>query len=110
MTTNYALKPFVINLGDIQFLLDQVNFRPLFNASGELLFNWDGSTAIYATAQGAAGTLLYMPPALPDAISMAAALAEFGQSYYSVADAAGLRDVSGVANNLDPTHALWGIA
>ena len=39
------LRSFSFNLTDLQFILDQINFRPLFykNASGSLsaVINWD---------------------------------------------------------------------
>ena len=31
-----SLKPFVLNLSDLDFLLDQVNFVPLFDAGGKI--------------------------------------------------------------------------
>lgn len=103
------LKPFVLNIGDITFLLDQVNHRPLFDADGKLIMNWGGDTAIYATNQGAAGgPALFEPSANPTPEEAAAATAQWGRSFYSVADAAGLRDVSGLSNNLNPDNADWG--
>ena len=105
------LKPFVLNIGDITFLLDQVNHRPLFDAAGNLIMNWGGDTAIYATSQGAAGgPALFEPSANPTPEEAAAATAQWGHSFYSVADAAGLRDVSGLSNNLNPDNAAWGAA
>ncbi|SHF58961.1 Ca2+-binding protein, RTX toxin-related [Loktanella atrilutea] len=103
------LKPFVLNIGDITFLLDQVNLTPLFDSDGNLIMNWGGDTAIYSTSAGAAGapeTLLFDPAATP--LDPAAAIAKFGHSYYSVADAAGVRDVAGVANNLHAGNEYWG--
>jgi len=107
------LKPFVLNIGDINFLLDQVNLRPLFDASGALVFGWTGDTTVFATrADALAGTALYTPGdlGLTGADEIDAAIQTYGQSYFSVADAAGVRDVSGVANNLDPANAPWGAA
>ncbi|GEM_PF-1544604 len=102
-----TLKPFVITIGDIQFLLDQVNLVPLFDADGKLLFNWGGDTTIYATSQGAAGGApLFVAGTLPPA----EAVQTYGASYYSVADAGGVRDVSGLSNNLNPANADWGAA
>ena len=103
------LKPFVLNIGDITFLLDQVNLTPLFDAAGNLIMNWGGDTAIYATSAGAAGapeTLLFDPLVTP--LDPALAIAKYGHSYYSVADAAGVRDVAGVANNLHAGNEYWG--
>ena len=45
MATNYVLKPFTINLNDLAYLLDQVNFLPMFDSSGERAHRpFDGST------------------------------------------------------------------
>ncbi len=38
-----SLKPFVLNLDDLNFLLKHVTFRPLFDASGNALIAWDGT-------------------------------------------------------------------
>ena len=106
-TMTAELKPFVLNIGDLSFLLNQVSLRPLFDASGALILNWDGTGEIYATSEGAAGG-----PALNlgSTLTPAEAIATWGSSYYSVADAGGLRDVSGLSNNLDPANAAWGAA
>jgi Ca2+-binding RTX toxin-like protein len=104
-----ALKPFVITIGDIQFLLDQVNLVPLFDAQGNLIFNWGGDTTVYTTSQGSGGGAI-TPLFVAGALSPADAVAKYGASYYSVADAAGVRDVSGLGNNLDPANAHWGAA
>ncbi len=51
--TAYQLKPFTFNLADLQFILDQVNFVPLFDAFGNAIIAWDGTGAIYKTSAGA---------------------------------------------------------
>lgn len=42
-----SLKPFVLNLDDLEFLLRQVNFRPLFDIDGNAITNWDGVGSVY---------------------------------------------------------------
>lgn len=102
MATNYQPKPFVLNNGDLQFLLKQITFKPLFDAAGNAIVAWDGTGAIY-DGQGNqlwSGSGTYLTPA--DAI------AHFGQSYASTTDLSGLRDVSGNNNNLLKVHSTWG--
>ena len=166
-------RSFNFNLNDLNFILQQIEFRPLFNldASGALLpviNTWDGTTAIYdgvgtllwdpavnyTTAQFAAlaqaaltnygqlyadatgtnpilnwngtdaiynahGTLIWggaVPVAGTVQLTAAAAVALFGVSYAtasgsvssSVTDFTGLRDVSGLNNNLVPGQQKWG--
>jgi hypothetical protein len=36
------LKPFVINQTDLDFILSQLNFLPLFDAAGNAIILWDG--------------------------------------------------------------------
>jgi Ca2+-binding RTX toxin-like protein len=101
-----ALKPFVFDSTDLAFILGQVTFRPLFDASGNPLFNWNGTTAIYdqnhlliwngSSALTGVGTLAER------------AIAHFGTSYQSPTDLAGLRDVTGNYNNLSLVHSTWG--
>ena len=102
MATTYQPKPFVLNNGDLQFLLKQVTFKPLFDVSGNAIIAWDGIGAIY-DGQGNqlwSGNGTYSTPE--------AAIAHFGQSYASTTDLSGLRDVSGYNNNLLKVHAAWG--
>ena len=47
MTTQYQPKPFVINLNDLVYLLAQVNFHPMFDASGNAVVNWDGTSVVF---------------------------------------------------------------
>ena len=42
-----ALKPFVFNASDLAFILSQINFRPLFDAAGNAIINWNGTGAIF---------------------------------------------------------------
>ena len=104
------LKPFNINTNDIQFLIDQVTFQPLFrkDASGNLVavIAWDGAGAIYdqhgnALWNGVLGSL-------PGTTTAADAALTFGTSYSTTNDAAGLRQVSGNFNNLVPGQQFWG--
>jgi Ca2+-binding RTX toxin-like protein len=100
--TNASLKPFMLNATDIQFLLDQVKFRPLFDSVGNAIINWNGVGAIY-NGNGQQiwdGTVL----------SALDAIAAYGSSYQSITDLSGLRDPSGFNNNLTLAHANWGQA
>ncbi len=93
-----SLKPFVINSTDIQFLIDQVNFVPLFDAAGNIIVAWDGTGTVYNFAH----------VAYADQGSAAANLAKWGQSYQNFTDLSGTRDVSGYWNNLAPLLAHYG--
>ncbi len=97
-----ALKPFVINGTDIQFLIDQVSFRPLFDAAGNAIFNWDGTGAIY----DGYGNQIWNGAGL----TADQAKIQYGTSYQVVTDLAGLRDPSGLNNNLTLIHNGWGAA
>jgi Ca2+-binding RTX toxin-like protein len=92
-----SLKPFVINQTDIQFILDQLNFLPLFDESGNAIINWDGTGTVYNSKHVAYANL-----------GVQANIAAYGTSYQSVTDLAGLRDVSGLNNNLSLVNAEWG--
>ena len=97
-----TLKPFVLNNTDLQFLLKQINFRPLFDVNGNAIIAWDGVGAIY-DGHGVPlwdGISTYLTPE--------AAISQFGQSYASTTDLSGLRDVSGLNNNLLQVHNTWG--
>ena len=41
-----SLKPFVFNASDLDFILAQIKFRPLFDAEGNAIINWNGTGAI----------------------------------------------------------------
>ncbi|WP_010161003.1 peroxidase family protein [Sphingomonas sp. PAMC 26617] len=105
-TYRNGLKPFVLDGTDLSFLLDQVNFRPLFDAAGNAIVGWNGVGAIYDAhhQQLWNGDLLSgTGPTSADA-----AVHQFGSSYYSSVDLAGLRDVTGTNNNLLLANSKWG--
>jgi Ca2+-binding RTX toxin-like protein len=98
MSSTYSLKPFRINLADLNFIKDQINFKPLFDIDHNAIINWDGTGNIYDangiqydTTGNAANDLL-----------------TFGSSYASLTASQGLRDVTGLNNNL--LHPTWGAA
>ncbi|MEQ1536454.1 MAG: peroxidase family protein, partial [Burkholderiaceae bacterium] len=99
MSTNFQLKPFRINLADLNFMRDQIAFKPLFDINGNALINWDGTTDAYdrTGTQIAWGT--------NDA---AQNILDFGTSYFSQTSAQGLRDVTGLHNNLLGVNQAWG--
>ena len=98
MATNYILKPFRFNLTDLNFIRDQIKFRPLFDADGNAIVNWDGTGTVY-NDYGVAYT---------DLGNSADNLAAYGSSYSSLTDLSGLRDVSGANNNLLLVNKFWG--
>ncbi|NDP37696.1 MAG: heme peroxidase [Rhodoferax sp.] len=99
MATNYKLKPFRFNLDDLNFMRDQINFRPLFDAAGNALINWDGTGAIFDVTGTQYNTT---------GMSAVDAIAAFGRSYASVTAAEGLREVTGQNNNLLLVNKFWG--
>ncbi|MET4482822.1 peroxidase family protein [Bradyrhizobium sp. F1.13.3] len=101
--SNY-LKPFVIDQSDIDFILSQVNFRPLFDAAGNAIILWNGTGAVY----DAHGNLIGTGGSVAGDAASTAAIAQWGQSYYSEFDFAGLRDPSGLNNNLSLINASFG--
>ncbi|MDB5638306.1 MAG: hypothetical protein JWP51_3214 [Bradyrhizobium sp.] len=103
------LKPFVIDQTDLDFILAQLNFLPLFTLAGDAVINWDGTGAVYDRKgtklwDATGGTYVYKGVTLTNANH----LDVLGQSYQSVTDLAGLRDVSGLNNNLSLVNATWG--
>ncbi len=100
MATNYILKPYRFNFSDLNFLRDQISFRPLFDAEGNAIIEWDGTGTVYDD-KGVA---------YADLGSAAANIAAYGQSYASVTASQGLRDPSGLNNNLYLVNATWGSA
>jgi len=98
------LKPFVIDQTDLDFILSQVNFRPLFHADGNAIILWDGTGKVY---DGKGALIGQGGVTAGDAASLAA-IAQWGQSYYSEFDFAGLRDPSGLNNNLSLINSTYG--
>ena len=94
-----TLKPFVINDTDIQFILDQVNFVPLFDSQGNIIVNWDGTGTVYNFSG---------QPLRQSGKRSLRNLAKWGSSYQNYTDLAGTRDVSGFWNNLAPLLAHYG--
>ena len=99
MATQYDAKPFVINLNDLAFLLQQVNFTPLFNAGGDAIVDWNGTTPVYDSK----GQLIDLT-----GLDQNAAWAAYGHGFPSVSSFVGIRDVSGLHNNLFGTQQFWG--
>ena len=95
-----SLKPFVLNLSDLQFLVKQVNFRPLFDAQGNAIVNWDGSGPIYDGHGNQIWNGIGLQPAQ--------AITAYGTSYAHTTDLTGVRDVSGLNNNLLLVNQTWG--
>ena len=99
MATNFQLKPFTFNLADLNFMRDQIKFRPLYDAQGNAIIAWDGTGDIY-DAKGVQFNTT--------GLSAADAIAAYGTSYDTVTAAQGLRDVTGDSNNLLLVHRQWG--
>jgi len=99
-----SLKPFVINQTDLDFILSQLNFLPLFDSAGNAIILWDGTGSVYDSK----GRLIGTGGAVAGDAASLAALAQYGGSYQSVTDLAGLRDVTGLNNNLSLVNAEWG--
>ncbi|OYU35683.1 peroxidase family protein [Novosphingobium sp. PASSN1] len=97
---NAALKPFMINGSDIDFITTQVNFRPLFDVDGNAIIAWDGTGAIY----DGYGKQVWDGTGL----SAAQAQATYGTSYDTAVDLTGTRYVSGQHNNLVGDQYNWG--
>jgi Ca2+-binding RTX toxin-like protein len=115
MSTVYKFKPFRFNLSDLNFMRDQINFRPLFDAAGNAIVAWDGTGAIYDSNNLSTRTQLW------DGILVAGtggtgihtatqAIAAYGTSYDTVTASQGLRDVTGLNNNLLFVNHTWGAA
>ena len=120
-----ALKPFVFNAGDLDFILSQINFRPLFDADGNAIINWNGTGAIfdrhgnpiwdgYSDLLDANGVTLWdnvdgdAVLTVPESAAAAlVALELFGPSYPSATSSYGLRDVTGLNNNLNLINSTY---
>jgi Ca2+-binding RTX toxin-like protein len=104
MSTQFKLKPFNFNLSDLNFIRDQINFRPLFDALGNVIVAWDGTGAIYDSNNLSTRTMLWNGTS-----TLSAPATElFGTSYATVTAAQGLRDVTGQNNNLLLVNKFWG--
>ena len=89
MTT---IKNFPFNYSDLTFMREQINFRPLFDANGKAIVNWDGVGPIY----DALGNELWDGLGLtPDE-----AMTAHGKSFLTYTSSQGLRNIDGLANNL----------
>ena len=106
------LRSFTFNLTDLQFIADQIAFRPLFykssasNTGFSPVINWDGVGAVYDST----GLLLSNGGLVAGDAAAVAALGLWGTSYNSYTDISGLRDVTGNYNNLIPGQSTWGAA
>lgn len=94
------LKPFMINGSDIDFITSQVNFRPLFDADGTALINWNGVGPIY----DGSGRQIWNGTGL----GAAQAQSTYGTSYQTLVDLSGSRYVTGQHNNLIGDQSSWG--
>ncbi len=107
----YDLKPFTLNTNDLLYLLQQVNFVPLFegpaNSNGIVNFDfvtmdaWDARGNLVWSAASQSGT--YQGTALT-----AANVALLGHGFPQVSAPIGIRDVTGLHNNLFGDQAFWG--
>jgi Ca2+-binding RTX toxin-like protein len=95
----YQLKPFVINLNDLSYLLQQINFKPMFDAQGNAVVNWDGVSAVFDANNN---------PYNLAGLTQEQAWTAYGHGFPSVAAPIGIRDVTGFHNNLFGTQAQWG--
>lgn len=102
MPINTSLKPFIFNLNDIEFVLAQVNFLPLFDAGGNAIIDWNGTGAIYNQS----GALIW------DGTGLTAQQAQsnWGTSYAHITASQGIRTNSGIDNNLLLVNRTWGAA
>ena len=101
-----TLKPFVLNLNDLNFLYNQITFQALFDQFGNAIINWDGIGSVY----DGHGNLLGTGGLVAGDVASLAAIAQFGASYPSTTSLQGIRDVSGLNNNLLQTNATYGAA
>lgn len=99
MATQYQPKPFVINLNDLVYLLAQVNFQPMFDAQGNGVVNWNGTSTVF-DAKGVAYNIA--------GLTQQQAWDAYGHGFPQVSAPIGIRDVSGLHNNLFGTQADWG--
>ncbi len=108
-----SFRPFTFNANDLQFMLSQIRFRPLFDAAGAVIIAWDGIGAIYDQSgiqlwDGTAALTVTMNGGTVTGNSAAIANTMFGTSYNALTDIVGLRQVTGNGNNLTPGQFTWG--
>ena len=107
MAMRPSLRSFQFNTTDLTFLLQQINFQPLFHKDGTPVIAWDGTSAVY----DATGASIFDPGPtviVPGSTRALANIQKYGSSFASLTDIAGLRDVRGNLNNLNPGQATWG--
>ncbi len=106
MASLFSPKPFDLNLDDINFILDQVNFKPLFDVNDNPLIQWNGAGEIYDQN----GILIWdgMDTLGGTVNNALEAIAEFGSSYNHLTSFQGLREVTGFNNNLLLVNTNWG--
>jgi Ca2+-binding RTX toxin-like protein len=97
----------------MKFLLNQIRFRPLFDAAGVPIIAWNGIGAIYDQTgnqlwDGSSPLTATLNGVQVTGNTAAIATATFGASYNAVTDIAGLRQVSGNGNNLVNGQFTWG--
>jgi len=95
MTT---IKNFAFNFSDLAFMRDQIRFRPLYDANGKPIINWDGVGPIFDVH----GNLLWDG----NGMTPEQATGMFGSSFATYTSSQGLRNVDGLSNNLFDT--AWG--
>ncbi|WGV15978.1 peroxidase family protein [Fuscovulum ytuae] len=109
-----SLKPFVLNQTDLEFILAQLDFIPLFDANGDAIINWDGTGAVY----NAAGVAIWDPAGAGsyayDGVTLTSAnvVDVLGHSFPTSTTLVGLREQAGFHNNLnagEPTQE-WGVS
>lgn len=99
-----TLKPFVLNRNDLNFLYKQVTFLPLFDVEGNAIIAWDGVGEVY----DGHGKLIGNGGLVAGDAASLAAIEQYGTSYTSTTSLEGIRDVSGLNNNLLLTNASEG--
>ena len=106
------LRSFTFNLNDLEFIANQIGFRPLFYKSSisdtgfTPVINWDGVGSVYDST----GKLLSPGGLIAGDAAALTAMGLLGTSYNSFTDISGLRDVTGNYNNLLPGQSTWGAA
>ena len=109
-----SLKPFILNQTDLDFILAQLDFVPLFDANGDAIINWDGTGAVYNTAGMAIWDPVGAGPYSFGGVTLTSAnvVDVLGHSFPTSTTLVGLREQTGVHNNLnagEPTQE-WGVS